>query len=110
MEQLNKVELRGVIGSVRIQNIGDTQMARFSVATNYCYKNNSGEAVIETTWHQVTAFKNDKMPDFSSLTKGTNVEVKGRIRNNRFTDSNGEERTLTEIIASEVKVLKLVKR
>lgn len=105
MEQLNKVELRGVVGSVRIQNIGDTQMARFSVATNYCYKNNSGEAVIETTWHQVTAFKNDKMPDFSSLTKGANVEVKGRIRNSRYTDSNGEERTMTEIIASEVKVL-----
>lgn len=105
MEQLNKVELRGVIGNVRIQNIGDTQMARFSVATNYAYKNNSGEAVIETTWHQVTAFRNDKMPDFSSLTKGANVDVKGRIHNSRYTDSNGEERTSTEIVASEVKVL-----
>ena len=105
MEQLNKVELRGSIGSVRIQNICDTQMARFSVATNYCYKNNSGEAVIETTWHQVTAFRNDKMPDFSTLTKGAGVEVKGRLRNSRYTDSNGEERIMTEIIASEVKVL-----
>ena len=56
MEQLNSVILRGIIGNARIQNIGDTEMARFSVATDHAYKNRSGEAVIETTWHQVTAF------------------------------------------------------
>ena len=70
MEQLNSVTLRGIIGNARIQNIGDTEMARFSVATDHAYKNRSGEAVIEVTWHQVTAFKNDKMPDFSTLVKG----------------------------------------
>ena len=37
----------------------------------------------DNTWHQVTAFKNDKMPDFSTLVKGAGVEVKGRLRNNR---------------------------
>ena len=67
MEQLNSVILSGIIGNARFQNIGDTEMARFSVATDHAYKNRSGEAVIEVTWHQVTAFKNDKMPDFSTL-------------------------------------------
>ncbi|MBR5158463.1 MAG: single-stranded DNA-binding protein, partial [Bacteroidaceae bacterium] len=87
------------------QNIGDTEMARFSVATDHAFKNRSGEAVIETTWHQVTAFKSDRMPDFSALVKGAGVEVKGRLRNNRFTDSNGVERTVTEILASQVSVI-----
>lgn len=105
MEQLNSVILRGIIGNARIQNIGDTEMARFSVATDHAYKNRSGEAVIEVTWHQVTAFKNDKMPDFSTLVKDAGVEVKGRLRNNRYTDSNGVERTMTEILASQVSVL-----
>ena len=49
MEQLNSVILRGIIGNARIQNIGDTEMARFSVATDHAYKNRSGEAVIEVT-------------------------------------------------------------
>ena len=89
MEQLNSVTLRGIIGNARTQNIGDTEMARFSVATDHAFKNRSGEAVIETTWHQVTAFKSDRMPDFTALVKGAGVEVKGRLRNNRFTDSNG---------------------
>ena len=105
MEQLNSVTLRGIIGNARIQNIGDTQMARFSVATDHIFKNRSGEVVCETTWHQCTAFKSEKMPDFSSLVKGAGVEVKGRLRNNRFTDSNGVERTITEILASQVSVI-----
>ena len=105
MEQLNSVTLRGIIGNARIQNIGDTEMARFSVATDHIFKNRSGEVVCETTWHQCTAFKSEKMPDFSSLVKGAGVEVKGRLRNNRFTDSNGVERTITEILASQVSVI-----
>ena len=75
MEQLNSVTLRGIIGNARIQNIGDTEMARFSVATDHAFKNRSGEAVIETTWHQVTAFKSDRMPDFSALVKGAGVDT-----------------------------------
>ena len=45
MEQLNSVILRGIIGNARIQNIGETQMARFSLATNYAFKSRSGEAI-----------------------------------------------------------------
>ena len=105
MEQLNQVTLRGIIGNARIQNIGDTEMARFSVATDHIFKNRSGEVVCETTWHQCTAFKSEKMPDFSSLVKGAGVEVKGRLRNNRYTDSNGVERSITEILASQVSVI-----
>ena len=105
MEQLNQVTLRGIIGNDRLQNIGDTEMARFSVATDHLFKNRSGEVVCETTWHSVTAFKSDRMPDFSALVRGAGVEVKGRLRNNRFTDSNGVERTVTEILASQVSVI-----
>lgn len=103
MEQLNKVELRGVIGNIRVQNIGDTQMARFSVATDYAFKNRRGAAIIETTWHAVIAFQSDKMCDLSELQRGSRVYVLGRLRNNRFTDWNGVERTVTEILANEVR-------
>lgn len=105
MEQLNSVILRGIIGNARIQNIGNTEMARFSLATNYAFKNRSGEPVIETTWHQVTTFKNDRIPELSTLDKGVAIEVKGRIRNQRYTDANGIERHVSEVIASQLKVL-----
>ena len=45
------------------------------------------------------------MPDFSTLVRGAGVEVQGRLRNNRYTDSNGVERSVTEILASQVSVI-----
>ena len=106
MEQLNSVSIRGIIGNARVQNIGNTEVVRFSVATDHAYRNRQGEAVLETTWHQVTAFKKDSMPDFTSLVRGAGVEVKGRLRNNRYTDAMGVERTTTEILASEVSLVR----
>lgn len=105
MEQLNQVIIRGQIGNVNVHNIGNSEIARFSVATCCAYKSRSGEAVIETTWLSVTAFKGDRMPDFSALVKGAAVEVRGRLRNNRFCGPNGEERTVTDILANQISIL-----
>lgn len=49
MESLNAVKLRGVVGTIRISQIGETKVARMSVATNYAYRDKDGNAVIETT-------------------------------------------------------------
>ena len=101
MEMLNRIELRGVVGSARTMKVSESEVTRFSVATDYFFKNKDGEAVVETTWHSVMAW--DK--GLSELKRGDKVEVVGRIRNTRYTDSEGMERTSTEVVASEVKVL-----
>ena len=105
MEMLNEVHVRGIVGNARAQKIGDTEMVRFSVAVDHAYTNRNGEKVIEVTWFNCTAFKSDKMPDFSTVIKGAGVEVKGRLRNYRYTDSSGAERTMMEVLAREVTVL-----
>ena len=55
MEQLNRIEIRGVIGSLKLQTFSETVMARITVATNYAYKDKTGKAVIETNWHSIVA-------------------------------------------------------
>lgn len=105
MEHLNSVTLRGIIGSSHIQNIGDTEMARFSVATNYIFRNRSGEVVCETTWHQCAAFKSDRMPDFTALVKGAAVHITGRLRKQRYTAADGSERTTAEIVVHTLEIL-----
>lgn len=97
MEQMNKIELKGYVGNVRVQNVGNAKNVRFSVATNYAYKDKSGYPVIETTWHNVSAW--DKGTE---LQKGDRVHVVGRLRSQRFTDSEGREQTLVEVVAREV--------
>lgn len=49
MEQLNRIEIRGNVGAVRLQVVGNSRVAKISVATNYVYKGRDGEPVIETT-------------------------------------------------------------
>ena len=49
MEQLNRIELRGTVGSVRLQTFSENVMARITVATNYAYKDREGAAVIDTS-------------------------------------------------------------
>ena len=102
---LNQVHVRGIVGNARIQKIGDTDMVRFSVATDHAYTNRNGEKVVEVTWFNCSAFKSDRMPDFSTVVKGAGAEVKGRLRNYRYTDANGVERMMMEVLVSELTVL-----
>lgn len=59
----------------------------------------------DKTWFNCVAFQSVKMPDFTTIAKGAGVEVKGRLRNYRFTDANGAERTMMEVLASDLTVL-----
>lgn len=49
MEQLNKIEIRGIVGSVYVKDFVNAKVANISVATNYGYTSRDGSAVIETT-------------------------------------------------------------
>ena len=100
MEQLNRIEIRGNVGNVNILKVGNTRVAHFSVATNFAYKDRNGEPVIETTWHNVTAWAGRNIMDFKNIRKGTFVSLVGRLRNTRFTGQDGNERNVVEIVAS----------
>jgi len=102
MEQLNRIEIRGNVGSVKLQKVGDRLAARFTVATNYAYKDKDGAAVIETTWHNVSAWQGRGETNFQDIVKGSKIYVMGRLRNNKFTGSDGQEHSTCEINAQNV--------
>lgn len=101
--QLNSVLLRGIVGAVRVTNLSETSVLKMTLATNLVYKNGP-EVTIETTWHQITAFESSRMSKdlFESLQKADHVEVKGRIRNVRYTDADGREHHNYEILATDI--------
>lgn len=106
MEQLNQVILRGVVGQVRVSEINDDKCVRITMATNYAYKAIDGTPVIETTWHNVVAWgSKPKTADALDVMKGDRIEVKGRIRVQRYTNVSGEEKLTHDIFASEVTIL-----
>ena len=99
MEQINFVHILGTVGSVRTQNIGGKNVARMTIATNLAYKGADGCAVIETTWHYVTAWEGEGIADLAKITRGAKLDITGRLRTQRYTGSDGTGRTNTEIVA-----------
>lgn len=106
IEQLNRIELVGVVGrNAKITNVGDSAVANFSMATNYAYKDKDGNAIIETTWHNVRAWKGRKMPALEHIKKGTWLHVTGRMRNIRYTAADGSQHTSFEVLAGEITIV-----
>lgn len=105
MEQINRIDLRGTVGFVRSQKINGKTFVRFSVATNYVYKDRSGDPVIETTWHYVSAWEGKGTQDVTKIEKGSKVNVTGRLRGQRYTDAEGVERYAYDVAAQLVQVI-----
>lgn len=103
ISSLNKVELIGIVGSTRVKTVGEQTIVKISVATEYAYKVD-GLPCIDTTWLYVTAI-NDAEKNLSEIKKGNVVNVVGRIRVIRVTDSYGNDRYEYEIVARKVKIL-----
>ena len=103
MEQLNRIEIRGNVGNVNIINVGNTRVAHFSVATNFAYKDRNGEPVIETTWHNVTAWEGNKgIPSLEIIAKGFPLYVTGRLRIQKYIAADGTAKTSYDIIANTI--------
>lgn len=100
MEQLNRIEIRGVVGNLKLQTFSENAVARFAVATNYAYKDKNGAAVIETSWHNVIAREGRNIRDLEKLAKGCKVYVQGRMRYQKYTGNDGLEKTSADIVAS----------
>lgn len=105
MEYINKVEIKGFVGTAKTETVLDKKICKLSVATNYAYKSRDGMAVIDTTWWNVTASKGGKIKQLPEITKGDAVHVLGRMQMKRYTDAAGNERTLYEVVASELEII-----
>lgn len=105
----NQVTLVGNIGKdIDFRTIGDNSaLSQFSLATNDYYKNNKGELVQNTDWHNVKAWGKTAQLMKDVLTKGDEVMVRGKISYRNYEDKDGNKRYLTEIVVQEF--LKLTK-
>ena len=105
MEHLNRIELRGRVGTVRTNEVNGTKVANFSLVSEYLYKTRDGAAVSETTWFNVAAWNNKDMPDLDKIEKGMPIYVSGRLRSARYTNAEGTEKQFYEVLAGKVKFL-----
>lgn len=104
MEQhLNRIELKGRVGTIRTNEVNGTKVANFSVITEILYKTREGQVISEATWFNVTLWDSKDAPDFSRIVKGVPIHVTGRMRTNRYTSAEGVDKTFYEVMASKVR-------
>ncbi|UCD61891.1 MAG: single-stranded DNA-binding protein [Flavobacteriaceae bacterium] len=103
----NKVQLIGNLGQdPEIVNLDNgSKLAKFSVATNEIYKNNKGEKVTDTQWHNVVAWGKTAEIVENYLAKGNEVAVEGKLIYRSYENKEGEKRYITEIKCNELVML-----
>ncbi len=105
MEQLNRIEIRGTVGNVKLQAFTENRVARFSVVTNYAYRDKEGAPVIESAWHTVLAREGRSVQNLDKIAKGSKVFVQGKMRYQKYIGSDGGEKFAAEIVADKVVLL-----
>lgn len=107
MASFNKIIIVGYLGrdpEMRYTPQG-TAVCNFSVATTEKRKDKAGDSQEVTTWFRVTVW--GKQAEFVNeyLTKGRQVYIEGRLRQDEYTDRDGNKRQTLEVTATEIQAL-----
>ena len=104
---MNKIMLIGHLGEDPEMNYTPAGMAitKFSLAVNRYKKSSTGERQEETDWFNIVAM--DKRAEVCNqyLHKGSKVYIEGRVSQRKYTDKNGVERWITEVILNDMEML-----
>jgi single-strand DNA-binding protein len=104
----NRVSLIGNLGKDPETKTTENgkKFTHFTLATNDGYKNNEGEKVNETTWHNIVAWNG--LADIAGkyLKKGREVAVEGRIVYRTYEDKKGITKYITEIVLTDLLLLR----
>lgn len=106
MEELNRIELQGRIGNIKVYEVGNSKTARISIATNRMFETTDGAKAVETTWHVISVWQENIEDDLGSVRKGDILHVTGRVRRQRYVTADGEERHSYEVVASKAEIVK----
>ena len=99
---VNRVMIVGRVGQtpeIRRTNDG-TMIASLSLATSEKWRDKvTGERKESTQWHRVVVFNEGLAKVIESyVRKGSNLYVEGALQNRKWTDKEGVERVVTEIV------------
>src|SRR3954464_7200283 len=101
----NSVQLIGRLGKdPEVKTFNNSKKASFSIATTDSYKNQKGEKIEDTQWHNIVIW--GKLAGIAEkyLKKGNEVAVEGKLVHRAY-ESNGEKRFITEINVNDLVML-----
>ena len=107
MRSINKVILLGRATrdtELRTTRSG-TPVSNIRLATNRVVRGKDGELTEHPQYHTIICWERLAEQTGKHVTKGRLVYVEGRLESRSFTDKDGKEREVTEVIAADVQFL-----
>ncbi len=103
-EGLNRVILIGNLGADPELKFtqGGQAVLRLRLATSESFMNKAGERQQRTEWHTVIVWGKRGEALNNILSKGRSICVEGRIQYRQWDDKDGNKRTSTEIVATNI--------
>src|SRR5579862_2505995 len=99
----NSVRLVGNLGmDPEVKSFeNNKKLARLSLATNESYKNDKGERITDTQWHNLILWGAQAALAQDLLKKGDEIAVEGKLASRSYVDKDGNKRYSTEVVVSE---------
>ena len=102
---MQKVQLIGNVGGEpELREVGDNQVANFSIATTESYKNKQGEKITNTEWHNIVIWGGLAKVVQSYVKKGDKLYLEGKIKTETY-EKDGEKKYTTKIICNQMEML-----
>jgi single-strand DNA-binding protein len=103
----NRVQLIGNLGNIpEVKTLeSGSKLAKFTMATNETYKNQKGEKITETQWHNIISWGKTAELMEQLLDKGKQVLIEGKITSRSYDDKDGVKKYITEIVANDFLVM-----
>jgi single-strand DNA-binding protein len=99
----NSVRLVGNLGmDPEVKSFDNNKkLAKIAMATNEIYKNDKGEKVTDTQWHNLVLWGAQAKLAEDLLRKGDEIAVEGKLASRSYVDKDGNKRYVTEVVVNE---------
>ena len=100
----NSVQLIGRLGKdpEMIELKSGKKLAKFSLATNESYRNQQGEKIEETQWHNIVAWDHKATFAQDYLKKGMEIALEGKLIHRDYENGEGVRKSITEVNLNDV--------
>jgi single-strand DNA-binding protein len=99
----NSVRLVGNLGmDPEVKSFDNNRkLAKISIATNETYKNDKGEKITDTQWHNLVMWGNQAKLAEDLLKKGDEIAIEGKLATRSYVDKDGNKRYSIEVVVNE---------
>ena len=100
----NRVQLIGHLGQdpeVKKFESGRT-VANLRLATSDIYRDNQGNKVEDTQWHNLVAWGKQAEIAEKFLNKGKEIAIEGRLIHRSYDDKEGKKKYVSEVVINEI--------